>query len=450
MKVEKRCRSILTNNFTLKLQEELVPFFPQGELPKESDFGCTHNQDGVLIFFDDLTTIIDKENCNFGEIKKGIYYFCDNKWHIFDPYKHIYTGLYNNPPFKIFENEEIEQRSFCSCLKGAIIPPDIHDIKPPSKWKYLNVITKKEIQNKIESLKDEHAIVEDLTIGIEFELFLKKNFVPIKAINLGLAFLYDGSVPGKLEYVSGIIPSKKITSFVENINPFLQEAEAQKECSLHVHMKFKDRAFTKKEIVDMYLFYYLLQDNIYSLFPKFIEHPNIIEKKEYSERIFNLGFNNRAKILNQEEFTEHFYKKIRALYLGNLNDLNTLPEHRKRTRYSSLNLVEAFNGGTVEFRVHPSTKNPQRILFWINLLQYFMKVVNDPNNSIYENFKRGKKISFDTFLPLEMVEKTEEISNKILEKQLRVQQIMLDMALRAGDNSAYKDYIEDYYKTDEF
>lgn len=244
---------------------------------------------------------------------------------------------------------------------------------------------------------------DSYTIGIEYET--AGGFIPEPlCFNAGLIPVKDGSLRRKdylaLEYASIPMYSSEMESYISlqthYLNKFCIKTEQE---SLHVHIGRLNR--TKENAVAYYKLLYSIQDELYDLFPQAIRKTGSFKKtgmdycnplKKFMPtgdvnadylKIFNIMTSGRPNT-NQFEFS-----KIGEEHPKDPHD------NRKwnvEARYKLVNIIPFMFGktGTVEFRLHTPTFNPDKINLWVNLIIMITSYVERNSNKIARSKKYPK------------------------------------------------------------
>lgn len=176
------------------------------------------------------------------------------------------------------------------------------------------------------------------TFGIEIET--EGNFPGIIAAE-GWDVKTDGSLRQGLEFVSK--PTKDVRSAVTKLSLSLVEAQANLNpsyrCSTHLHYNFQQKTF--KDVCGIMIAWAALE-------PLFLQQmPPGRDGSIYCMSCYDTG--------DLPMFFERFCEDIRQ---------NFRHGFRGRNKYASLNILRLQDLGTVEFRIFPTSMDPQEIGTW--------------------------------------------------------------------------------------
>lgn len=237
-------------------------------------------------------------------------------------------------------------------------------------------------------------LLPDLTFGIEYET--NNGYIPERHIYAnGLIPVRDGSLKNMYgepyEYATIILKGKDGISAIKKHCELLNKyCENSYKHSLHVHVG--NIPVTKLYVVSIYLLSLAIQDELFSLFPKSYRHTGDFKKRDYNMPLPNVvekgdEFNSIFKYLSMGKDFDSFGRPHPA-------DPNNNQKWNVETRYHLINLTTlVFNKNqTVEFRIHPSTFNQDKIINWIFITLAICKFADNHKNDIninksYENIK---------------------------------------------------------------
>lgn len=244
--------------------------------------------------------------------------------------------------------------------------------------------------NKNYSIPESNSLLKDLdfnvtknyTFGVEFET--SKGSIPHRICNkLGLLPLRDGSIQG-LEYVTIPLQGNKGVSAISSILEELKyRTEYDDDCSLHIHIGNLPR--TESFFLSLYKLLFMLQDEIFDLFPLYKKQNLNIKRKHYTkpfpykETIMMLDKN-----ITPDNIKSNFNVLYRFLSMGynydqvgcNINNIKAHPSDpggnskwNIRTRYHFVNLIPLLFGNkeTIEFRIHTSTVDKAKVINYLIL-----------------------------------------------------------------------------------
>ena len=251
------------------------------------------------------------------------------------------------------------------------------------------------------------SVVKELgktTYGIELESY--DGFIPERFLKkYGLIALRDGSLRHNdikpYEYTT--IPLKGelgINTLIDIVKVYSKYTTISDNCALHIHLGNFPR--TKEYTVAIYRLMLLIQEELYSIFPKVYRDTSMygFKQKNYCAPLKDLGF------VNTKDFDINF-DKIYNYYVdgadesfrgfGAVNHPYDRDSHRKwniRLRYKNCNLINLIWGsaGTIEYRLHPPTQNVHKIVNWlfiVNAINKFAELnVKDLSNFSFK-FEEG-------------------------------------------------------------
>jgi hypothetical protein len=259
--------------------------------------------------------------------------------------------------------------------------------------KYLNKVTA--IFNKYFESPETTDLWKELpdnaTFGIEYETHAGK--IPlVKCHKNGLIPVKDGSLrrdDGAMSFEYATIILNKT-----NLFPVLKSADnlLNRYCtrnineSLHVHIGGYPRC--KDMLISIYKIMICIQDELYSMFPLFIKNTGIFKKsqKSYCSPLPNI---------NCTDDDASFYEIITFLSDGEINinefsfgmphplDENNDHKWNLLSRYYLCNFIPyVFKGnGTIEFRMHTSTFNKDKIAAWIFIISAIVEYAYKNKNA---------------------------------------------------------------------
>jgi len=215
------------------------------------------------------------------------------------------------------------------------------------------------------------------SFGIEFETCA--GAIPERYLRpMGLMATRDGSITG-FEYVT--IPHKGKTGFqalfeyCKKLQYFCTITENE---SLHLHLGGYPK--TEETIVGLYRMLYILQSDIFTLFPYAYTSTGTFKRRNYCSPL--------APLMLNGSITKTMQDLYNMLGGDSYHGLNSMEHPHDRSgqhkwyvdpRYRIVNLVPLIWGvrETVEFRVHIPTFDPNKVIYWIficsAILQYAKK-----------------------------------------------------------------------------
>lgn len=217
----------------------------------------------------------------------------------------------------------------------------------------------------------------DVTFGVEYEsnngrvsedLMMQAGLIPVRD---GSLHNKDGTTP--YEYATIILKGEKGLQAISKQTDLLNKScNLNHFNSLHVHIG--GIPLSKKYVVSAYALIKSIQSEMYEMFPKSLSSTKMFKQRDYSNPIKPIGF-------KKDSVDENFDKIYK--FLGMYDDLefnNFYGKHpvdpdndRKwevKTRYRIVNFVPLLFGpnGTIEFRIHTSTFNKDKIVNWIYIV----------------------------------------------------------------------------------
>lgn len=237
--------------------------------------------------------------------------------------------------------------------------------------------------------------LSDITWGCEFET--SNGEIPIRLCKEnGLIPLRDGSLRridanGRrylpFEYATVVLSGEKgIGTIVKQTQLLNKYCETSHKESLHMHIG--NIPYSKEYVTSMYILSLKIQDELYSMFPYYTKHSGEFKGKDYCSPMRNLYFTN--------DNNDNFYKIHEHLlcdYEGDYEYEGPASSHPLGSkwniseRYRILNLIPLLfsNQQTVEWRVHNSTFDPDKIVNWVFILNAISKYANKYRDRISKN-----------------------------------------------------------------
>ncbi len=314
-----------------------------------------------------------------------------------------------------------------------------------------------------------HNELGSTTFGIEFET-------------------YNGQIPIRYCFKNGLIPLKDGSLRHDNINPYeyttipLSKEKGlhtikdscdllNKYCvnsvdgSLHIHIGSIER--TKEYGVALYRLLFNLQDEIYDLFPLYFKNTSKFKNsgKDYckplpkikfsgntekdSEKLFQYYINGRTENENQDAAQiendlremqpndnpivrlRRYKRRKKDFYMGMPHPNDSSFDHKWYTemRYHFCNLLPLFYNkrNTVEFRIHTSTFNSDKVINWLFIINAICKFAKENECGIV---KSGIKVNLDYIF--EKIYSSELA--KYLSSYIRFRKEMMKTHSKKGDN----------------
>lgn len=215
--------------------------------------------------------------------------------------------------------------------------------------------------------------LEDITFGLEAETFDGK--IPDRHCKSnGIIPLKDGSLrkagkPLPIEYASVVLSGRKgIKTVIKQCELLNEYCERSVKESLHIHIGGIKP--TKEYSVAIYNLTRMIQDEIYKMFPKAYKNTGVFKGKDYCKELPDLGFT--------DDLNSNFIK-LYGFLAGDEDDIfNDFGKPHPRgekwninSRYyiQNLNNLLFSKSETVEWRIHNSTFNPDKIVNWVYILR---------------------------------------------------------------------------------
>jgi len=203
------------------------------------------------------------------------------------------------------------------------------------------------------------------TFGVEVECYgVDGDF----RCNNGFKIVEDGSLNTSeygQEYVSGILQGNKGLEMISEQFTALKNLgyRVTRDCGFHVHIGVGD--LTDNQIINVVSFLRVFEPLIYSMLPNSRQSGTWSQRLEYS-----------------------------------LNHLNTfkkdIPAYKRhiatKCRYYGINLASIRKHGTLEFRYHAGTLNPEKMINWIKLL---LRIVEYQKDIFWDTDKTANPLSVD-------------------------------------------------------
>mgnify|MGYP005989467313 CR=1 FL=1 len=242
--------------------------------------------------------------------------------------------------------------------------------------------------------------IGDFTFGLEFET--SKGYVPSRICRkLGLIPLRDGSIEG-LEFVTIPLQGKTgLQTVVETAKQLDARTETNSNCSLHLHIGNIPR--TEKFFLAMYKLLFLVQDEIFNLFPTYKKDNRGLKKKHYTKPFdFKDVMYDMDKVITDKNITENFSYLFKYLSMGksysnydnSLLNVNSHPSDPQgtskwqiRSRYHWVNLVPLLFGNkqTIEFRIHTATHDYGKVMMYMAICMNIVRYAIDKQDYILKN-----------------------------------------------------------------
>jgi hypothetical protein len=279
--------------------------------------------------------------------------------------------------------------------------------------------------------------IGELSLGVEIETSFS-NIESEDLFQYGFLPVYDGSLrPTGNEYVS--IPIFDING-IRNLYHFScvanKNAKVNSDCSLHVHIGNIKGIDEKKFVVCLYTLYSLVQEEISEILPaykrdfRFLAQANGGRGKDYcaplkrmdlgcadiNKRFLNIwtiyNDHNRPTKKNNPENRIHVRRGSRKWDI--------------QSRYSQLNFFPFLfgNSGTVEFRAHSGTVDPEKIMNWTYIC---LAIVNYAIKHADKILKEKHKYELEDIVDdIYRPELAQSIKNWLSSRKQFFQQLFLD------------------------
>lgn len=244
------------------------------------------------------------------------------------------------------------------------------------------------------------GIMGKFSYGLEFETV--KGCVPLReSESNGLIPLRDGSVGG-LEYatipLSGEVGIQGLLDSIDSLRKF---TEYDKTCSLHLHIGNIPRE--EKFMVALFKIMYLVQDEIFNMFPIYKKYNFSVKRKLYTAPLPSYITSCIDSVLDTDEKVSKSFGMIyKYLSCGqeyeevdcDLENVLSHPrdpeENRKwevYSRYHFFNMIPLIftNKQTVEFRIHTPTNSKIKIVNYIMICSAIVEYCINNTNRILNN-----------------------------------------------------------------
>lgn len=225
----------------------------------------------------------------------------------------------------------------------------------------------------------------DTTWGIEYET--AKGQIPHRYQGLlGLQPCRDGSLHGGIEYVT--VPmhgAKGLTAIKETCKVLNKYTTINMDCSLHIHLG--NISTSRPALIAYYKLFYMIQDELYEMFPYFKRDPSGVKSKNYCKKLEKIGIRKLRSAtthLYHPYIEKHYDSIFRFLACGmpshhvfNRANRRLHLQHKWniKSRYHGLNLLNMFfsKRNTVEFRMHEGTIHPQKVMNFLFICNAIIK-----------------------------------------------------------------------------
>ncbi len=253
-----------------------------------------------------------------------------------------------------------------------------------------------------ESLLSSHyKLLEPFSWGVEFET--NKGAIPERHLmKSGLIACRDGSIEG-FEYVtvplSGKVGIQAIKKACQLLNKYCTFSEME---SLHIHIGGFPRSV--EHIAALYRLCFIMQREIYSLFPLFYTDTSQFKRKGYCNPLYNVGIrlSDPNRIFNEVYCYLSGGDGFKSFPNSN-HPLDRSGQHKWEIspRYVWLNLIPLIWGGrgTVEFRCHTPTFDSTKVINWLFIIVAIIKYALEHIDSLTsKQLDKIKPISLSSVL----------------------------------------------------
>lgn len=254
----------------------------------------------------------------------------------------------------------------------------------------------------------------DLTFGIELEA--AKGYLPEHLQNqLGVVICRDGSLkdengkPGP-EFVSIPLTGAKGLQTVVNIGRELSKRTVLDiKCSYHVHLG--NLNINRLFLVSLFRLSYKIQNELFLMFPYYKANPEGIKEKNYNQKLPSLGIYWADPAMSKSAFENYINESYKKIFVwlsgGHVPDnifnakVHKHPQPHKwdrKARYYWMNAMNTIfsERGTVEFRPHTPTTNPQKIINWLFICNAIVRYASLNSKDILTN--RKNKVTLNKIL----------------------------------------------------
>jgi len=302
------------------------------------------------------------------------------------------------------------------------------------------------------------------SFGLEFET--TKGHVPLRICKkLGLIPVRDGSVQG-LEYVTIPHSGKKgVQALIDSLEELNKRTIFDNSCSIHFHIGNIPRTPSFFTALTRFLCY--IQDEMYSYFPFYTRGGYNLKKKDYTAPLPAINLlNNMPSVMDTDsKILEGFETVFEFLSMGysfesdynsDINEVKAHPSDPRgtskwniRSRYKWVNMIPLLFGNkkTIEFRIHTSTFDVNKILSYLILCFSIVDFVVKNEKEINENtINLVNHTSFNNILDLylrQFGEKYTDLSYSISRYFKRRKQFQTSRFLK-GDFYAHEDNFDSY------
>lgn len=272
------------------------------------------------------------------------------------------------------------------------------------------------------SLKPLDVILKDYTFGCEIEVitgYIRQS----QFESMGWLVCKDGSINYAPEFVSSPLYGLK---GVQNLKNFFKIIEKQTTVdhtgSLHFHIG--NLNMSRLHVIALYKLYHDIQDELYSFMPFYKKHWKDIKKKDYCAPLPKLFDQYDEKEHTFKNYVRNSYIQIEKFILNNIGPNDQFNKNNQNNpwgknkweilaRYYGLNFVNLFftNRGTVEFRLHHSVVDYNKVLYWL----IFCLLVIDYSQNKPKNILSSNKKTFMDVMEYSLKKYSNSKSNMIIQ-----------------------------------
>ena len=219
-------------------------------------------------------------------------------------------------------------------------------------------------------------------IGCEIEAENGSREQVIDNLNYRYGINEDGSLSNGTEITTPPLQLNDFEDGVKHACKAMDEAgfAITRSCGLHIHLDASDFKDDYEKITNLFKVFYAIEPIIYASLPSSRRGNTYCKPLSYDYK-----FTEVHKKLKPSTWDKKIYK-------SSYPDKNT---HYNDIRYHGLNLHSIFYRGTVEFRYHSGTLNPDKIINWTNFLlhatDYAIKDFNQNKIVAIHKQKNNKK-----------------------------------------------------------
>lgn len=222
-----------------------------------------------------------------------------------------------------------------------------------------------------------HKMLPPVSFGVEYEtengrisqdLMMQSGLIPVRDGSLRND---DGTRP--YEYATVILDGKTglqaISKQCDLLNHYCTQSYRN---SLHIHIG--GIPITKEYVVATYKIVKQLQDEVYEMFPEAMRNTRLFKNQDYCSPLKGFRFQKDDVEFNFNKIYKHLAMDDEAVFSKfkdpHPRDPGNNSKWNVKSRYSICNLVTTIFGsnGTVEWRIHTSTFNKDKIVNWLYII----------------------------------------------------------------------------------